>query len=84
MTETRDRGPGATVSRLVQGIGGLLLLATGSAAITGMLIALFGDDEGYARILLHLGLALTTIGSAAAQIFVLTGAWLLWRALRRS
>ncbi len=69
---------------MAQGIGGLLLLATGGAAMVGMLIALFGDNRGYARTMLHLGLALTTIGSAAAQIFVLTGAWLLWRALRRS
>lgn len=73
--------PATATVRWARGLAGLTLLVVGGAMLGWMLVALFAGDPTQSRTLLHLGLALTAIGSAAGQILVLVGGWLIWRAL---
>lgn len=67
--------------RWVRALAGLVLLVVGGTVLGWMLVALFSGDQTQTRALLHLGLALTALGSAGGQILILFGGWLIWRAL---
>ena len=68
-------------ARWMKALFGAALLAVGGAVVGWMLIALFSGDPTQSRTLLHLGLAMTALGSAGGQILMLFGGWLIWRAV---
>lgn len=57
---------------------GVVLTVTGSVALSWMIWAISASDAWSAR----LGLAPATVFSAAAQIMVFVGVWMLWSAFR--
>ncbi len=55
------------------------MVIAGSAAICGLVWIGNGHDRLAQRLMFDLGLAVTGLISASAQVLILIGAWLVWR-----
>lgn len=59
------------------------MVIAGSAAICGLVWIGDSHDRLAQRLMFDLGLAVTGLISAGAQVIILIGAWLMWRAWPR-
>lgn len=56
-----------------------MMVIAGSAAICGLVWIGDSHDRLAQRLMFDLGLAVTGLISAGAQVIILIGAWLMWR-----
>jgi hypothetical protein len=85
VTETQSPPPrrGRRANTLLHEAAGALMALTGSLVLLG-LVYISNDPAPFAEhLLFSLGLALTSLISAAAQILVIVGIVVLWNAARR-
>lgn len=75
--------PGARGGGLAA-VSGVLLLVAGLAGMAAIVAAAYGRSPEAFAWAYRLGLPGSLAASAVAQILVLTGGWLCWRALRRT
>lgn len=61
---------------------GLALLLAGLAGMAALITVTYGDSPAQQAWALRLGLTFSLLISAAFQVMVLVGGWLLWRAGR--
>ena len=78
----RDHPSPRRGSALRSMVGALMVIA-GSAAIAGLVWIGNSRDRVAQGLMFDLGLAWTGLISAGAQVFILIGAWLLWRSWPR-
>ena len=63
---------------------GLVLLLAGIVGMSTLMVITYGDSAACEAWAFRLGLALSLLLSAFAQLMILVGAWLLWRSRRRA
>jgi len=63
---------------------GLVLLLAGLVGMSTLMVITYGDCAACEAWAFRLGLALSLLLSALAQLMILLGAWLLWRSRRRA
>jgi hypothetical protein len=79
---SRSDPPGPRPWR-AQAITGALLILTGSAALLALLYVTYNESEAAEHLMIGVGLAGSVMISALAQIAIVIGVWLLWRAAHR-
>jgi hypothetical protein len=62
---------------------GAVSVLTGLAGLAALAVAVYGEAPADHAWALRLGLAGSLLASAVAQLLVLIGGWVVWRALRR-
>jgi len=83
MTAPQPRPRGPRTADVLQEVGGAAMALTGSLILLG-LVYISNDPAPFAEhLLFRLGLALTSLISAAAQVLVVAGVAILWAAARR-
>jgi len=80
---SRRRRRSSRRGSLVRLVLGAAMVIAGLAAIGGLVWIGNSDDRLAQRLMFDLGLAAVGLISAAAQVFILLGAWLLWRSWPR-
>ena len=79
-SQRRQPPQGTSAARLL--LGATMVIA-GSAALCGLVWIGNSHDRLAQRLMFDLGLAVTGLITAGAQVLILIGAWLMWRSWRQ-
>lgn len=78
-TKPGPRHPSPRRASALRAWSGAMMVIAGSAAICGLVWIGDSHDRLAQRLMFDLGLAVTGLISAGAQVIILIGAWLMWR-----
>ena len=68
---------------LLRAITGLVLVTAGALGLTGLTVMVYRGTLDLKSVVIDLGLGSTVLVSAAAQLAILIGGWLIWTAFRK-